>query len=906
MLRPRLALASALLLACTASPSSPGADAAVELDVPVAPPVDASVRPDLPAVDAPAADLPRSDLGGVDVVAPQDVVNPPCRGAEGAGTDPTSEIVDNGQRARVVVQDPGACLRTYALSTTAMLRDGRPGSPRTVVERASWPTVRTRNDLFDALYALAVEETRENAVDAIRDGAFDEGRPYTCPAGGCFETGRLWTYAWTRDTSYAMDLGLGLMDPTRARNSLEFKLSERRGGGGLEFVQDTGTGGSWPVSSDRVVWALGAAATLAHLDGDARRAFRDRALDAMATVIERDRAVVFDPADGLYTGEQSFLDWREQTYPGWTAQDTAHIAMSKSLSTNVLHRVLLDAAATLATERGEADRAARWRGWSDALRTAIRARFWDNDARQFRAYVTTALDPSAVRRWDLLGTSLAVLHGIATDDEARDAVARYPHAGAGPAVIWPQQQRTAIYHNRGSWPFVTAYLLRAARRVRNDAVVTRNVRELMRGAALNLSNMENFEFISGSAWVSEGETSGPVVNSQRQLWSVAGYLAMVHDVVFGLETSAQGLRFRPYITKSLRHTVFNNADTVVLNDLLWRGRAVSVTVRLPPRTMDRAGAYAVGAVRLDGRDLGEGWITADMLTARSHVEVTLEDRPEPAARIATVADERDWRQIFGPRTPEIRDLATTGDGGRLVLRWSGGDEPAGMTFNVLRDGEVIARDLPGTTTEFTDPMSADHPTVTRCYTVEAVFTVTGNASQHASPRCYWGPSGARVRTFGARDFSLTGGRVVDSNGRVHTADWGDPAHRIEVGPFTAASGGEHLVQLVAANGSNGFTTGITCALKRVDVIDVANGMSVGGGYVALPQTGAWDAWRDSTFVRVRLMAGRSYRVVISQDERAVNMSAFEHFARYTGGTGGRGGAFNRVDVAEVKVLAMGR
>jgi hypothetical protein len=36
------------------------------------------------------------------------------------------------------------------------------------------------------------------------------------------------------------------------------------------------------------------------------------------------------------------------------------------------------------------------------------------------------------------------------------------------------------------------------------------------------------------------------------------------------------------------------------------------------------------------------------------------------------------------------------------------------------------------------------------------------------------------------------------------------------------------------------------------------------------------------------------------------MSAFEHFARYTGGTGGRGGAFNRVDVAEVKVLAMGR
>lgn len=74
----------------------------------------------------------------------------------------------------------------------------------------------------------------------------------------------------------------------------------------------------------------------------------------------------------------------------------------------------------------------------------------------------------------------------------------------------------------------------------------------------------------------------------------------------------------------------------------------------------------------------------------------------------------------------------------------------------------------------------------------------------------------------------------------------------------------------------------------------------------LPQTGAWDAWRDSTFVRVTLTAGRSYRVVIAQDERAVNMSAFEHFSRYTGGTGGRSDTSNRVDIAEVKVLAMGR
>lgn len=237
-------------------------------------------------------------------------------------------------------------------------------------------------------------------------------------------------------------------------------------------------------------------------------AFRDRAFDAMANVIERDRAVVFDPTDGLYTGEQSFLDWREQTYPGWGAGTgpRAHRDVEVALDERAPPRAARRGGHPRdgARRHGAGDALARV---VDALRAAIRARFWDDDARQFRAFTTTALDPSAVRRcWDLLGTSLAVLHGIATDDEARDAIARYPHAGAGPAVIWPQQQRTPIYHNRASWPFVTAYLLRAARRVRNNAVVTRDLRELMRGAAMNLSNMENFEFLSGSASVSEGET----------------------------------------------------------------------------------------------------------------------------------------------------------------------------------------------------------------------------------------------------------------------------------------------------------------------------------------------------------------------------------------------------------------
>jgi len=35
----------------------------------------------------------------------------------------------------------------------------------------------------------------------------------------------------------------------------------------------------------------------------------------------------------------------------------------------------------------------------------------------------------------------------------------------------------------------------------------------------------------------------------------------------------------------------------------------------------------------------------------------------------------------------------------------------------------------------------------------------------------------------------------------------------------------------------------------------------------------------------------------------VNMSAFAHFEHYTGGLGGRDGAFSRVNIADLKILA---
>jgi hypothetical protein len=72
----------------------------------------------------------------------------------------------------------------------------------------------------------------------------------------------------------------------------------------------------------------------------------------------------------------------------------------------------------------------------------------------------------------------------------------------------------------------------------------------------------------------------------------------------------------------------------------------------------------------------------------------------------------------------------------------------------------------------------------------------------------------------------------------------------------------------------------------------------------MPHLATWDDWRDSNFVPVDLVAGKTYSFVIREDGASGNMSDFVHFASY-GGTGGTSGRFDKVNISDLKLLAMG-
>jgi hypothetical protein len=455
------------------------------------------------------------------------------------------------------------------------------GSQRAIPRQAL--SAETASPLLDALFALAQLELTEAHVIQIQDSAFNRGQAIHCD---CFETGKKWTYVWTRDSAYSIDLALGALDPARSRRTLEFKLSAPRVDPAgqplaaspkspLYIVQDTGSGGSWPISTDRVVWFLAAR----HLLEDS--AFGEKVYKALNDTLAQDRQYIFDADLGLYRGETSFLDWREQTYPYWTEKDVRYIAESFALSTNVLHYQALQLARELSAKHGDTAAAAQYGAQAEALKAAIDEHFWREDRGTYMSYIgSSAGRAQSVEAYDLLGTSLAILADIPDAARARKALSNYPTYAAGSPVVWPERKELAIYHNRAIWPFVSAYALKAARHLNDVPRIAHELRSILQGPALAGSNMENYEFLSGAPHVEDGKFSGPVVNSTRQLWSVAATLDAVIEGIFGVTESANPA---PKIPVELVPMLFGKQQTIRLSLPDGKDAQRRIVLRLPAK-----------------------------------------------------------------------------------------------------------------------------------------------------------------------------------------------------------------------------------------------------------------------------------------------------------------------------------
>jgi len=755
--------------------------------------------------------------------------------------DSTVVLPFGADKASFTTPDAGAELRSYTQSTTLQLRDN---ASRTITytELAGLPRVRSGSLAFDALFALAVTEMKQDSVQAIRDGSYNGGQPIACE---CFETGEKWHYVWTRDLSYAAHLGLAMLDPQRTRNSLQFKLSGYRNGkpalaagseNGLQIVQDTGSGGSWPVSTDRVSWAFGAEQALNALPAEERTQFAITALKALRNTIENDRVAAYDSNSGLYNGEQSFLDWREQSYAAWIADDLSSMATSGSLSTNVAHYKALTLAAELAQQAGDSGTALRYAGWAAELKIAINDRLWLKDAGMYSSLTAGHFDGSALHKFDWLGQSLAIITGVADAEQALSILAHYPHGPLGAPVIWPQQPGVPVYHNRAIWPFVTAYGLRAAAQYGNVAVADAAYASLLRGAALNLSNMENLEWQSG-------DPAAPAINSRRQLWSVGGFLGMVVQQVFGISAEAERLHINPFITSRLRREWFAGSDVIELSNLALHGKHLQLRIKLPPAAASD-GYYMPVRSKLNGKDAGNNPAWSE-LAEDNLIEIELGPLLPGRQHITSAGPEA---AATAPPEPVAQRPAA-----KATLRVApGAGTQDGARFNVYRDGRLAAANIAAG--DWTDRTKAP----ASCYAAEAVYPASGTRSHHSQPLC---PAGNEAKDI-----------------------------------VTVAKDGRYHVQLRYNNHAHQINLGITNAVQVLQLRD-KRGTLAAEGIIQMPHNapGNGPAW--STPLTAMLQKG-SYHIAL---QPFYNMSSLQSNASYAD-AGGASGVRNDADVLAARLL----
>jgi len=308
---------------------------------------------------------------------------------------------------------------------------------------SAFPQYKSDFPISDAIYNLATEEM----IKAVEPDS-------------TFRTGKEWAGVWTRDISYSIILSMAYLQPKVAKYSLLRKVKNGH------IIQDTGTGGAYPASTDRMIWAV-AAWELYKTTGD--NEWLKQAYEIIKNSLEDDFKNVYDLQTGLVKGESSFLDWREETYPRW--MQPADIYESENLGTNAVHYQANIVFSEMASLLGEPRVAAKHNLIAEKIKAGINQHLWLNDKGYYGQYLYGRNFKTVSPRAEALGEALCVWFGITDKDKQQSVVSNVPVMDYGISCIYPQIPGIPPYHNNAVWPFVQAYWALASAKAGNERSV---------------------------------------------------------------------------------------------------------------------------------------------------------------------------------------------------------------------------------------------------------------------------------------------------------------------------------------------------------------------------------------------------------------------------------------------------
>lgn len=640
---------------------------------------------------------------------------------------------------------------------------------------SAYPQYTTDFPLLNTLYNLTLDE-----VVKLKE------------ADGTFRTGKKWDGVWTRDVSYAIVLGMGAAEPEVSKTSLRKKVKRDR------IIQDTGSGGAYPVSTDRTTWSL-AAWELYCITGD--KEWLKEAYQIIKNTVDDDLQVIVCEDDGLAKGESSFLDWRKQEYPRW--MDNVAISQSECLGTNAVHYATWNILSKMADILGEPSD--MYKQQAKKLKQSINKELWLEKEGYYAMYKYGMHDKFLLPRAEALGEALTVLYDIAPKNRQQKIVANTPNLAYGTPCFYPQISGIRPYHNNGIWPFVQAFYNLAAAKVGNGKALEHGLAGVYRASALFLTNKENM--------VAQDGDYATELNSDYQLWSVGGHLGMVYKVFFGMDFQPDYLVFKPVIpsvytgTKTLKNFKYRNA---ILN-IEVKGTGSQIT-----------------SFKLDGKVQPQHRVDGN-LTGEHQIEIVLAGNDiKQGASFTLVANQ------FDLGVPDV--VYSKGK-----LEWKAVDGATG--YMVYKNGEMEKE-----VTETTFPV-----TETKTFTAYTVIAKNQQGLQSLiSEPVIVTSSKAMVMVEAEKATKPTSQKIANYTGKGAVKLTRDKNKKLKW-TVNIPSAGAYYIDIQYANGSGPWNTDNKCATRTLGV----NGEKKGIFVMAQRGTDEWSSWAYTNPIVANLKKGRN-------------------------------------------------
>ncbi len=652
------------------------------------------------------------------------------------------------------------------------------------------PSYKSDHPIVDALFNLSLEEAIKNIEP-----------------DSTFRTGAKWGGVWTRDISYSIFLAFAYHQPDIAKISLLKKVKRKR------IIQDTGSGGAWPVSSDRTTWVL-AAWEIYKATGD--KDWLQLTYEIIKNTLEDDAKVLFNSETGLYKGESSFLDWREQTYPKWMSN--MDIYLSQNLGTNVVHYQAHKILAMMAKELQQPFE--QYEQTATTLKAAINKQLWMPDKGFYAQYLYGRNSFIQSPRFEALGEALSVLFDVASEQQQTLIFRKSPVTPFGVTCIYPQIPGIPPYHNNAIWPFVQSYWNLAAAKAGNEAALNHGLAAIYRAGALFLTNYENM--------VAEtGDFNGTEINSDRMLWSMAGNIAMVHRVFMGIHFETNGIRFAPAVPS-------NYTGTKTLSNFTYRNAVLNITVR--------GTGNKITSIKMDGKELPDAFLPAS--TEGTHaIEIELNNEAFRSNTINMVAN------VFTPADPQVKRKGNK-------MEWNPVDGAAG--YLIYKNGKLI-----NNTKELSYTIKAD--SIFTEYSISAINNM-GIESFISEPISFFEVNKMQIVEMETMTAKATFPFVnFSGTGFIETSTSTNKSISINV---HVESDGIYLIDFRYSNGSGPWNTDNKCAIRSL-----YNGNTYVGALV-FPQRGTdeWSDWGWSNSYKVNLKKGNNQlRLVLEEWNNNMNV-----------------------------------